>query len=66
MYACTRFDISKLENVYIVKTFILSKFNIFVAILPNPPAKKWENIETAIVRLIDQGPFKLLKSLSSL
>ena len=63
MYAWTRLGLSKMKKVYIVKTYILSKFNHVAAILPNPSAKMRDSIETSIARFINQGPFRTTKEL---
>ena len=51
----------KMEKVYDVRTYVLSKFNHVVAILQNPPTKIQENIKSAIARFINQGPFRTTK-----
>ena len=63
MFAWTRLGPSKLEKVHVVKTYILSKFDHVVAILPNPSAEIRDTIETAIARFINQGHFQTIKEL---
>ena len=53
LHTWTRLGLSKMEKVHAIKTYVLSKFNHIVAILPNPPVKVLDNIKTAIARFIN-------------